>query len=180
MIIGLVALQRLAELAISQRNTRKLLAEGGYEVGRGHYIWFVLLHATWLLSMLGFIDPDATLSFAWLSFFLLLQAARVWVMRSLGRYWTTRVITVPDAPLVRRGPYRLMRHPNYAIVVGEIAALPLGFGAWKIALVFSLLNAGLLFHRIRTENLALDLRRHSEDSAGTVAGTRNDIAIPSD
>ena len=92
--------------------------------------------------------------------FLALQAARVWVLATLGRYWTTRIITLPDAPLVRRGPYRFVRHPNYLIVAAEIAVLPLVFGAWQIALVFSILNLLLLSHRIRRENAALAGRRH--------------------
>ncbi|MGE0658964.1 MAG: isoprenylcysteine carboxylmethyltransferase family protein, partial [Reyranellaceae bacterium] len=88
-----------------------------------------------------------------------LQALRVWIVLSLGPYWTTRIVTVPGAPLVRRGPYRYLRHPNYVVVTGEIAVLPLIFGAWEIALVFSILNAALLWHRIRIENAALSTRR---------------------
>jgi methyltransferase len=84
----------------------------------------------------------------------ILQVARYWTIASLGRYWTTRVIVVPGAPAVRRGPYRFMRHPNYAVVAGEIAVLPLVFGAWRIALVFSVLNAAILAHRIRVEDAA--------------------------
>ncbi len=90
-----------------------------------------------------------------LAVFALLQAARLWVIASLGRYWTTRIITLPGAPIVRRGPYRWLRHPNYAIVAAEIAVLPLAFGAWPIAVVFSGLNALLLRHRIRLEEQAL-------------------------
>ena len=91
--------------------------------------------------------------------FCLLQAARLWVLATLGRYWTTRIITIPDAPLVRSGPYRLVRHPNYVIVTAEIAVLPLAFGAWEIAVAFSILNAVLLAHRIRLEEATIAPRR---------------------
>jgi methyltransferase len=88
-----------------------------------------------------------------------LQAARLWVLASLGRFWTTRIVILPGAPLVRRGPYRYLRHPNYLVVAAEIAVLPLVFGAWGIALVFSLLNLVLLIQRIRVEDAALAPRR---------------------
>jgi methyltransferase len=91
--------------------------------------------------------------------FAVLQGLRLWVLMSLGRYWTTRVITLPDAPLVRRGPYRFLRHPNYLVVAAEIAVLPLAFGAWAVAAVFSALNAALLAWRISLEDHALAPRR---------------------
>ena len=106
------------------------------------------------------VIPPQTLPNWWLlGLFGLLQALRVWVVRTLGPYWTTRIITVPNAPLVRRGPYRFFRHPNYLVVVGEIAVLPLAFGAVWIALTFSLLNAALLVFRTRVEENALTTRR---------------------
>jgi methyltransferase len=158
-VVLLVAVQRLAELLVAQRNTRRLLQEGGREVGARHYPLFVLLHASWLLAMFLFIPAQAPLHLPLLAVFVLLQLLRVWIVLSLGRYWTTRIITVPGAPLVRRGPYRFLRHPNYVVVIGEIALLPLAFGAWQIALVFSILNLALLWHRIRVENTALAARR---------------------
>lgn len=158
-VVLLVAVQRLAELLVAQRNTRRLLQEGGREVGARHYPLFVLLHASWLLAMLLFIPAQARLHLPLLALFVLLQLLRVWIVLSLGRYWTTRIITVPGAPLVRRGPYRFLRHPNYVVVIGEIALLPLAFGAWQIALVFSILNLALLWHRIRVETAALAARR---------------------
>ena len=157
--LAYVVCQRLAELAWSRRNTRRLLAEGGVERGAGHYPLFVLLHLGWLAAMAFLIAPDAPADWPLLALFAWLQVLRLWVLASLGRYWTTRVITVPGAPLVRRGPYRLMRHPNYAIVVAELALLPLAFGAWEIALVFTALNLGLLRHRLRVEEAALAERR---------------------
>jgi methyltransferase len=158
-VVLLVAAQRLVELLVAQRNTRRLLQEGGREVGARHYPLFVLLHGGWLLAMFLFIPADAPLHLALLAVFVVLQLLRVWIVLSLGRYWTTRIITVPGAPLVRRGPYRFMRHPNYRVVFWEVAVLPLVFGAWQISAIFSVLNAVLLWHRIRIEDAALASRR---------------------
>lgn len=157
-VVALVALQRLVELARSRRNETALLARGGVEVGARHYPLLVLLHGGWLLAMLAFAPRDA-LNLALLGTFLILQALRVWVIATLGPYWTTRVISVADAPLVRTGPYRWLKHPNYWIVVGEIALLPAAFGAYAVAVVFSVLNAVLLAHRVRVEEAALEPRR---------------------
>ena len=95
----------------------------------------------------------------------MLQVGRIWVLWHLGRYWTTRIITLPGAPLVAGGPYRFCRHPNYVVVVGEIATLPLALGQWPVALLFSLLNAAILIERIRVENAALATRRRDSQSA---------------
>jgi methyltransferase len=162
-VLGLVALQRGAELLYAARNTRRLLASGGIESGAIQYPFIVLVHAGWLVSMATFIPP-ATVPNWWLvGLYALLQPLRVWTIATLGPYWTTRIITVPGAPLVRRGPYRLLRHPNYAVVCAEIAVLPLAFGAIEIAIVFSILNASLLSWRIRTEErVLLERRRHTE------------------
>ena len=118
-----------------------------------------MLHGAWLVAVFALVPPEAPVSWPLLALYGLLQVGRAWVLVTLGRYWTTRVITVPGAPLVRRGPYRLMRHPNYLVLAGEIAVLPLAFGAWEIALVFSLANAALLAWRIRVEDAALAPRR---------------------
>lgn len=157
-VVALVALQRLAELVYARRNEAGLRECGGVEVGARHYPLFVLLHGGWLLAIAVLIDPAAPVNWPLLGLYLVLQVARVWVVASLGPYWTTRIITVPDAPLVRTGPYRWLRHPNYMVVVAEIAVLPLAFGAWQISVVFSALNAALLWHRIRLENAALAAR----------------------
>jgi len=158
-ILLLVALQRLAELLLAQRNTRHLLAIGGRETGARHYPLFILLHGSWLLALAFHVPADTAPSVPLLVIFCGLQAARVWVIWALGRFWTTRVITLDGAPLITRGPYRWFRHPNYMVVVAEIAVLPLVFGAWDIALVWSVLNLFLLAHRIRVENAALQARR---------------------
>ncbi len=155
LILGVVVLQRLGELAYARRNTVRLLARGGTETGAGHYPLFILLHGSWLAALAVSVPVETGLNLPLLLVFGALQVARVWVLVSLGPHWTTRVISVPGTPLVRRGPYRFLRHPNYAIVTAEIAALPLVFGAWEIAVIFSLLNLALLRHRIRIENAAL-------------------------
>jgi methyltransferase len=158
-VVLLVAAQRLSELVVAQRNTRRLLREGGREIGARHYPLFVLLHGGWLVAMFLLIPSSAPALVSLLAIFAILQLLRVWIVLTLGRYWTTRIITVPGAPLVRHGPYRFLRHPNYVVVIGEIALLPLAFGAWQIALVFSILNLALLWHRIRIEDAALAARR---------------------
>lgn len=159
LLVGFVAGQRIGELWLAHRNTRRLLAEGGIETGKGHYPLFILLHLAWLGAMIAFVPLNAAPNLPLVAAFLALQLVRIWVIASLGRFWTTRVITVPGAPLVRSGPYRYVRHPNYLIVAAEIALLPLAFGAWRIALVFSVLNAALTFWRIRVEEAALAGRR---------------------
>lgn len=163
-LVMLVLAQRLAEVLWAQRNERRLLAQGAIEIGARHYPLFFLLHGAWLASLALLVPANAPLFWPLLLAFVLLQAARLWVIASLGRYWTTRIITLPGAPIVRRGPYRWLRHPNYAIVAAEIAVLPLVFGAWPIALVFSVLNTLLLRHRIRLEEQALAPRTASASS----------------
>ncbi|HYC04608.1 MAG TPA: isoprenylcysteine carboxylmethyltransferase family protein [Azospirillaceae bacterium] len=158
-ILALVALQRLGELVYANMNTKALLARGAVEIGARHYPLFVLLHGGWLITLFLAVPADAPIVWPLVWLFLLLQLGRVWVVATLGPYWTTRIITLPGAPLVRRGPFRFVRHPNYLVVTGEIAVLPLAFGAWEIALVFSVLNALLLRHRIRVEEGALEERR---------------------
>ncbi|GAA0531758.1 methyltransferase [Rhizomicrobium palustre] len=158
-IIAAVALQRLLELVWAQRNTARLRARGATEVGASHYPLIVLLHAAWLVSILIFLPLPVAISAVPLAAFLGLQLCRVWVLFTLGPYFTTRIISLPGAPLVRKGPYRYIRHPNYAVVIGEILTLPLVFGEVKVAIVFSLLNAAILTWRIRVEDAALAARR---------------------
>ncbi len=158
-ILVMVVLQRLGELWYASRNTRALRARGAIEHGRGHYPLIVLLHISWLAAIAVGIRSDPAVRVVPLLFFVLLQALRVWVWATLGPYWTTRVLTMPSVPLVRDGPYRFVRHPNYLVVVGEIALLPLAFGQVRNAVCFSVLNGLLLAWRIRVEHAALRLRR---------------------
>jgi methyltransferase len=154
-LLAFIIVQRLSELAYARRNTRRLLARGAIEYAAGHYPLFVLLHGGWLAAMLIFIDSAAPANMPLLTLYIALQAVRLWVIVTLGERWTTRIIVPPGEPGVAHGPYRYMKHPNYAVVVAEIATAPLIFGAWEVALVFSLLNLALLSHRIARENEAL-------------------------
>lgn len=158
-IVLLVALQRLAELAYARHNEARLRAAGGIEVGHRHYPLLVAFHAAWLVALAALIPAEAPLYLPWLAAFCVLQGLRLWVIASLGPYWTTRIVTVPGAPLRRGGPYRFLRHPNYLVVAAEVPVLPLVFGAWQLALVFGLLHLPLLAWRIRAEEAALAPRR---------------------
>jgi len=153
-LVAFLVVQRLAEVAFAQWNTARQRAAGGVEFGAAHYPLMVALHALWLLG-LWLLGRDHPVDPLWLAVFILLQAGRLWVIASLGRRWTTRVIVLPGVAPVARGPYRWLRHPNYLIVVLEIAVVPLALGLPLFALVFSLANAALLAYRIRVENQAL-------------------------
>lgn len=157
-ILALVTLERLAELPIARANTKRLMAAGGHEVAPGHYPLIVALHAAWLAA-LWWLAPGRPINLPLLATFCVVEIGRLWVLWTLGKRWTTRIIVVPGETLVRRGPYRFFNHPNYAVVIAEIALLPLVFGLWRTALVFSMLNAAALAIRIREENRALSACR---------------------
>jgi methyltransferase len=159
-ILALVTAQRGAELLLARRHTKALMARGAIEVAPAHYPLVVAVHASWLILLWAFghdhpINPPALLAY------LALQGLRIWVMSSLGKRWTTRIIVLPNAPLVAAGPYRYLRHPNYTVVVGEIAVLPLVLYLPWLAVLFTALNALVLFIRIRAENSALKILRTS-------------------
>ena len=159
-LVALVALERLAELVVSNRNAAWSLAQGGIETGQRHYPVMVVLHTALLVGALAEVwirRPDfvPALGYSMLALVLASQALRWWCIATLGRRWNTRVIVVPGLALVARGPYRFLPHPNYVAVVVEGFALPLVHSAWITALVFTLCNAVLLTVRIRVENAAL-------------------------
>ena len=154
LILALVTIERVAELPWAAANSRRLLAAGGREAGSGHYPAIVALHAAWLAT-LWWLAPGRPVSLPLLALFGLVELGRIWVLATLGRRWTTRIIVVPGEKLVARGPYHFVNHPNYVVVALEIALLPLIFGLWEVALIFSLLNAAVLAVRIRAENGAL-------------------------
>ena len=157
--VALVTAQRLLELTLARRNERKARAKGAVERGREHYPFMIALHSLWLASTLvegALRGPE--LPPYWpvpLALFLLAQLLRYWAVFSLGESWNTKILVVPGAKLVRRGPYKYLNHPNYVVVVVEILTFPLIFGAWVTALVFTALNVALLYVRIREENKAL-------------------------
>jgi methyltransferase len=155
-LLALVTAQRLGELALANHNTKRLKAQGAYEVAPGHYPLIVILHAAWLIG-LWWLAWNRPLNLPLAALFIVIEGLRVWVLASLGARWTTRIIILPGAPLVRRGPYRFIPHPNYAVVAAEILVLPLAFGLSAYALLFTALNAAVLFVRIRAESAALSL-----------------------
>ena len=157
--LGLVLLQRVIELVWARRNTVRLRRLGAVEADAEGYPYFVLLHAGWLVSLALFVPAATPPIWPLLGLFVLLQLGRLWVISSLGHYWTTRIVTLPGAPLVQSGPFRWLRHPNYLLVIAEIAVLPLAFGAVPIAVSFSAVNLILLIRRIRIEESVLAPRR---------------------
>lgn len=161
-ILIYIVAQRLGELVYANRNTRRLLSEGGEEFGADHYHWFIFLHSAWLAIIFLLVDPLQELNTAVLALFVGTQILRVWTLASIGRWWTTRIISAPHFDKVRRGPYKYVSHPNYLVVVLEIAIVPLLMGLPWVALLFSILNAILLRHRIGVENEVLGKRGNSQ------------------
>jgi len=151
----LVGIQRLCELRLSRRNANRLIAEGGREIGKGHFPILIAVHVGWLAAIAFLIPADAPVFWPVLLAYLVVQVGRYWVVATLGRHWTFKVIDTPAAPLVRSGPYRWLKHPNYVVVVLEVALRPLAFGAWEIAAVFSAANFAVLVWRLRGENASI-------------------------
>jgi methyltransferase len=154
-VFAYVVIQRLAELVYANANTRRLLSEGGREHGERHYPLFIILHGGWLISIALFAVPENQPNLILINAFVASQTFRFWTLASIGRWWTTRIISAPHFPRVKKGPYRFIKHPNYALVIVEIALLPLLLGAPAMAITFSALNAALLWWRIRVENAVL-------------------------
>jgi methyltransferase len=153
-LLAYLTLQRAAELWWAKQNERRLFAAGGVEYGKPHFALIVLLHAAWMAG-LWVLAYSHSVDLVFLALFVVLQAARFWVLFTLGRRWTIRVIVIPGERLVASGPYRFLRHPNYAVVTAEIAVVPLALGLPIYALIFSILNAAVLAIRIPAENAAL-------------------------
>lgn len=158
LVLLFVTLQRASELVLAQANTSRLLKQGGIEIGASHYPVMVALHASWLAA-LWFFGWDEEVNLWLLVAYGLLQVFRIWILTTLGRRWTTRIITVPGETLVIGGPYRFLRHPNYLLVLLEVPLLPLVLGLPWLALLFGLLNAAMLAWRIRIEEGALSEMR---------------------
>jgi methyltransferase len=153
-VLAFVTAERVAELPLARHNTARLLARGAREYAPSHFPLIVALHVAWLAG-LWLLGCDRPIQWGWLAVFAMLQVLRVWVLATLGARWTTRIIVLPGAPLVKTGLYRFLNHPNYAVVIGEIAVLPLALGLPLYALVFSILNGIALWIRISAENSAL-------------------------
>ncbi len=158
-VITFVVIQRLVELRIAKRNALYAKSLGGYEIGKKHYPLLVLLHSAFISSLIletlvkGNLQIQPNLIF--LTIFFLAQTLRIWVLVSLGKMWNTRILIIPNSQPVTCGPYRYLKHPNYLVVMLEIATLPLAFGALKTAIIFSILNFGLLRVRIKVEEEGL-------------------------
>ena len=153
LFLGYVIAERLIELPIAARNTRRLLAQGGVEHSPRHYPLIVAVHTLWILAMVVF-GHDNPVSYAWLGVYAVLQVMRVYILGTLGRRWTTRIITVPGEAKVTKGPFALVPHPNYMLVIAEILVAPLVLGLWEVAAVFGALNAAVLTVRVSAEERA--------------------------
>ena len=155
----LILAQRGLEELYSARNTGRLIEQGGREAGRAFYPVVAVTHLSWILALWLLIPPYAPVYWPLIGLYLALQIVRYWVIWSLGPYWTHRIITLKDTPLIDGGPYRLMRHPNYVVATIETALLPMAFGAWSLALVMTAIWAAVLSYKVHLEDTALDERR---------------------
>lgn len=155
----LILLQRGLEELYSARNTKALLAKGGREVGKDYYPVVAITHLAWIAALFLMIPATAPVIWPLLGLYLLLQVARYWVIATLGRYWTHRIITLENAPIVRDGPYRYLRHPNYVITIAETFLLPLVFADAALAVIFGCVWSAVLYYKILLEDGALNERR---------------------
>ena len=158
-LLIIIICQRLGELIIAKKNERWLKERGGVENGEEHYKWFILLHISFFLCLL--IETmvnykvDYSINHILMAVFILTQIGRVWCIYSLGRFWNTKIITLPGTNLIKKGPYKYMKHPNYVIVGIELFIIPFMFGAYLTAFIFPILHVLLLRIRIPQEEEAL-------------------------
>nr|WP_285766333.1 isoprenylcysteine carboxylmethyltransferase family protein [Peribacillus sp. SI8-4] len=157
--IVLIASQRLVELYIAKQNEKQLKGAGAVEYGESHYRWMVLMHVSFFIvlifEVLMYGRNVSSLWPIWLTLFLVAQSGRVWVISSLGKHWNTKIIVVPNAEVVIKGPYKFFKHPNYIIVATEIIVISLLFNAYYTAIIFTILNAWMMAVRIPLEEKAL-------------------------
>lgn len=154
----IILAQRGLEDRHSSCNTLRLLADGGHETGREYYPVVVITHLAWIAAIFLLIPPQAEIIWPLAGLYLALQVVRYWIILTLGPYWTQRIITPRDAPLVTRGPFRFVRHPNYLVLMLETVLLPLVFGAGEVALLMSAVTAAVLYYKIGLEEQALAAR----------------------
>jgi methyltransferase len=159
LFISFVILLRIGELVISKSNEKWLLRNGAVEYGQKHYPFIVALHALFIISVIFEYSrqPNPTYSLFLIIFYFVLLVFKTWVILSLGKFWNTRIYHIPNFPLIKKGPYRYFKHPNYLIVIAKIAVIPLIFNLYYTAITFSLLNAVMLFTRIKEENRTLQI-----------------------
>ncbi len=158
----LVLIQRGLEELHSARNTKRLLAQGATELGRDYYPVVAVVHLAWIAALFLIIPGHAPIIWPLLWIYLFLQVLRYWVIGTLGRYWTHRIISLEEAPIVTGGPYKILRHPNYLVTMIETPLLPLCFGAVALAVVMSAVWAVVLYYKIVLEDRALSGRRSAD------------------
>ncbi|WP_075620159.1 isoprenylcysteine carboxyl methyltransferase family protein [Paenisporosarcina indica] len=158
-VVSFVIIQRIIELFVARNNEKWIRSQGGYEVGARHYPYMVAMHVGFFISLIVefLVFERSVPAFWYLLFiiFLMLQMMRVWVISSLGRYWNTKILVLPGAQVVKKGPFHFIRHPNYFVVTLEIIVIPLMLGAYFTALIFTILNFIILSVRIPIEEAAL-------------------------
>ncbi len=159
LFISFVILLRIGELLLSKRNERWLLQHGAVEYGNKHYPFIVTLHVLFIISLIFeySIQQTASYSLFFIVLYFVLIAFKVRVILSLGKFWNTKIYHIPNVPLLKKGPYKYSKHPNYLIVIAEITVIPLAFHLYYTAIIFTLLNSIILFVRIREENKALSI-----------------------
>jgi methyltransferase len=155
----LVLLQRALEELYSQHNTRRLIEQGAHEVGRDFYPVVAAVHLCWIAGLAFLVPQDAPVHAPLFVAFVALQGLRYWIIATLGRYWTHRIITLPGAPIVTQGPYRLLRHPNYAVTLAETLLLPFALGQLALGVIFAVMWGAVLKHKVELEDRALNMRR---------------------
>ena len=157
LFVSFVILLRIAELSVARRNEKWMLQNGAVEYGKKHYPFIIALHSLFFVSLIVEYSMQQTPSFSliFLLIYLLLIVFKVWIIASLGKFWNTKIFRIQNYPLINKGPYKYIKHPNYIIVIAEIALIPLIFQLYYTALIFTLLNAIMLSVRIKEENLAL-------------------------
>ena len=161
--IFFLAIQRILELRLAKKNEKIVREEGAVEYDNEGYKYIVYMHICFFISLLlekyllsrGF----NTLSLLFFIIFVITQLLRYWAITSLGKYWNTKILVVPNAELVERGPYKYLRHPNYIAVITEIAVIPLIFSCYITCIIFSILNFLTLLRRIRIEEDALNISK---------------------
>ncbi|MFN3444659.1 MAG: isoprenylcysteine carboxyl methyltransferase family protein [Bacteroidia bacterium] len=158
LFISFVVLLRIAELFLSKKNEKWLLQNGAVAYGQKHYPYIVALHILFFISLLVEYTTQQIHTFSWymLIFYVVLIGCKIWVVLSLGKYWNTKIYRISSVPSIKKGAYKYIKHPNYLIVVLEIALIPLAFHLYYTAIIFSILNALILYVRIKEENLILN------------------------
>lgn len=159
LFISFVILLRIGELLLSKKNEKWLLQNGAVEYGKNHYPFIVTLHVLFIISLIFEYSMQQTVSYSLflLVFYFLLLVFKTWVILSLEKFWNTKIYHIPNIPLIRKGPYKYFKHPNYMVVIAEIAVIPLAFHLYYTAITFTLLNMIMLSVRIKEENKALQI-----------------------